>query len=307
MALSIAAPQNNDQIAMNALLEVIYQRYGYDFRHYVKASILRRLQWRALQWQLPHVADLVPLALHSEQHFNTLLTDMAISVTSMYRDPPFFQALIKHVFPVLKTFPFFKIWHAGCASGEEVYSLAILLQEHGLYDRAQIYATDFNNKVLQVAKRGIYDADIIAAYRPLYQQAGGQRSLMDYFHTAYSNAIVRPELKRRVTFAQHNLVTDGVFGEMELIICRNVMIYFDAELKQRVFTLFSDSLHHSGFLCLGSQESMTECSGYNLFKSLETKGKIFKKIHLGQHPARERPQTLRRQTLNTNDKLGTYE
>lgn len=262
---------------MNALLEVIYQCHGYDFRHYVKTSIMRRLKWRSQQWQLNHMAELIPLALHSQQHFDTLLADMSIAVTCMFRDPSFFKALVSHVFPVLKTFPFFKIWHAGCATGEEVYSLAILLQEHGLYDRALIYATDFNKKVIQVAKQGIYDAQKITEYQAQYQQAGGQLELMHYFHSAYNNAIVRPELKRRITFAQHNLVTDGIFGEMELIICRNVMIYFDKELKQRVFTLFNDSLYHSGFLCLGDKESLLDPSANTQYKSLDTKEKIYKK------------------------------
>lgn len=279
MAVSLKEAFNEvEYFEIESLLEVIYRRYGYDFRDYVQGSVARRLQWRKQQWKLANIADMIPLIIHSKNHFNVLLTDMSIAITEMYRDPHFFNSMINDVFPVLKTFPFFKIWHAGCASGEEVYSLAILLHEHGLYERSQIYATDFNMYALNTAKQGIYSNEKISGALESYKISGGQGLLTDYFVSSYGNSMINDVLKKRITFAAHNLVIDGVFGEMELIICRNVMIYFNNKLKTRVVKLFSDSLFHGGFLCLGDKESLSCLDNDDLlFEPVNAGAKIFKK------------------------------
>ena len=215
--------------------------------------------------------------LYDKEFFNTLLQDFSINVTEMFRDPSFYKAIREDVIPLLRTYPFIRIWHAGCATGEEVYSMAILLKEEGLYDKSLIYATDINERVLQRAKEGIYSIDNIKEYCQNYQKSGGSASLSDYFIARYNSVIFNKELREKIIFADHNLVTDGVFGEMNLIICRNVLIYFNKELQNRVMKLFYDSLCYGGFLGLGSKESIRFTDYYNKYESYIQDENIFRK------------------------------
>jgi chemotaxis protein methyltransferase CheR len=245
-----------ESLEIDLLLAALYQRYGYDFRHYARASVTRRLRQHLPKANVSTISHLIPKVLHDPAAFQALVFDLSITVTEMFRDPSFYLALRERVVPFLRTFPFINVWHAGCATGEEVYSLAILLTEEGLYDRAQVYATDFNDNALQKAQERIYPLEKIKEYTANYQQAGGKRSFAEYYHAQYDAVILDPALQRNVTFASHNLVTDGVFAEMHLILCRNVLIYFDRVLQDRALTLLRDSLCYQGFLCLGTKESL---------------------------------------------------
>jgi chemotaxis protein methyltransferase CheR len=220
---------------------------------------------------------LIGSVLYDEAFAHKVILEFSVAVTEMFRDPTFYVSVRKNVIPYLKTFPFIKIWHAGCASGEEVYSLAILLQEEGLYERSTIFATDFNEVILEKAREGIYPLKDIRQYSANYARAGGQASFSDYYHAQYDSAIIDRTLKRNITFASHNLVTDGVFGEMHLIFCRNVLIYFDRPLQDRVLQLFDESLEHGGFLCLGTKESLDFSSVSGHFKGADTQEKIYQK------------------------------
>ena len=210
--------------------------------------------------------------------FESFLEDLSINVTEMFRDPNFYLAFREKVIPFLNTHPFIRIWVPGCATGEEVYSIAILLKEADIYERCQIYATDFNESVLQKAKEGIYSLDLIKKYTANYQKAGGKASFSDYYTARYQSAIINKALKKNIVFAAHNLATDEVFNEMQLISCRNVMIYFAKNLKDRVFNLFYDSLCHSGILCLGSKESLRFANNYQHYKHFVKDEKIYLKL-----------------------------
>ena len=262
-------------IEVNLLLEAIYQRYGYDFRQYSQASIQRRVLHHLAKTGFQTISDLIPGILHDEAVFTSLFFDLSVTVTEMFRDPWFYLALRKEVVPFLKTFPFINIWHAGCATGEEVYSLAILLKEEGLYDRARIYATDFNDAVLEKGKARIYPLERIKEYSLNYQKAGGQKSLADYYRARYQSIIMDASLQDNITFANHNLATDGVFSEMHLILCRNVLIYFDRTLQSRVLSVFRDSLCYNGFLCLGSKETVRFSNVREDFVEFAAKERIY--------------------------------
>ncbi len=268
-------------IEIEVLLEAIFRCYGYDFRHYAKASLKRRIAQYMQRSGITRIADLIPPMIHDKAFFDSFLKVMSVTVTDMFRDPCFFEALRAEVIPVLKTYPFIKIWHAGCATGEEVYSLAILLKEEGLYERAQIYATDYNNHSLAVAKEGIYPLKRIQQYSDNYLRAGGRSAFADYYHARYGAAKMQESLKKNVTFANHNLAIDGVFGEMQLVICRNVLIYFDQNLQNRVLTLLHDSLSPRGFLCLGSKESLKFSAVENHFEEQVAEQKIYKRLYRG--------------------------
>ncbi len=267
-----------EKIELEILLEAIFRRYGYDFRHYAQASLKRRVAQSMQQAGVSRVADLIPPILHDKAFFDDFLKFMSVTVTDMFRDPDFFAALRSEVIPVLKTYPFIKIWHAGCATGEEVYSLAILLKEEGLYERTQIYATDYNNHSLAVAREGIYSLKQMQQYSENYIRAGGRRSFSDYYHAKYGAAKMHDSLKENVTFANHNLATDGVFGEMQMVICRNVLIYFDQRLQDRVLTLLHDSLSPRGFLCLGNKESLKFSAVQDYFEDQVYQQRIFKRV-----------------------------
>ena len=266
---------NIHQVEMNSLLDALYQYYGYDYRDYAKQSVLNRLLWRQKQWQLNHLSEIIPLILHSESHLQVLLSDLSITVTEMFRDPQHLSELVRVVFPYLQTFPFFKVWHAGCATGEEVYSFAMLLYEHGLLDRAQIYATDFNPTALKKAKQAIYNHADLDKYTEQYHQAGGQAKLENYFQFGYGNMKIKDELTKNIIFSKHNLVADGAFGVMELIVCRNVLIYFNPDLKKRVINLFSDSLYHNGYLFLGNSEAL-DTEQHKEFSVVNRKARLYR-------------------------------
>ena len=260
-----------ERIETEILLEGIFRRWGHDFRNYARDSLGRRLKLRLGLSKLDHLSELLPKLLHDEEFFNQLLKDLSVTVTEMFRDPHFYAALRERVVSTLRTYPFIKIWHAGCATGEEVYSMAILLEEEGLYDRAQIYATDCNNNSLEIARQGVYALNDMRTYTGNYNAAGGKASFSDYYHARYGSAKISGGLKRNITFAHHNLVTDGVFGEMNMIVCRNVLIYFDNTLQDRVLSLFCDSLCHRGFLCLGTKETIAFSSVSERFEMVTGK------------------------------------
>ncbi|MCF8366259.1 MAG: protein-glutamate O-methyltransferase CheR [Bacteroidales bacterium] len=267
----------NENIEIELFLQAIYMKFGYDFRNYGKAHIKRRVRHRLTVSDFNSVSELIHKLLYDHMFYQDVLQDLSITVTEMFRDPDFYLAVRKEVVALLKTYPFIKIWHAGCATGEEVYSMAILLKEEGLLKRSQIYATDFNQMALQKARNGIYPIDRIKEYTQNYQKSGGKASFSDYYSARYESVILNESLRENIVFADHNLVTDGVFGEMNMVICRNVMIYFDKELQDKVIRLFYDSLVPGGFLCLGSKESLRFASLADRFDVTTERQKIYRK------------------------------
>lgn len=266
-----------ENLEMELLLDGIRRRYGYDFTNYSYASLKRRLNSVRDQAKITRYTEMLDRLFHDEAFFDQVLKHMSITVTEMFRDPDFYKAVREQVVPMLKTFPFVKIWHAGCATGEEVYSMAILLHEENFLDRVRIYATDFNKHALDAAQNGVYPLENIHAYAENYKAAGGKKDFSEYYSVGYGRAKIKDFLKEKVTFSYHNLVTDGIFGEMNLICCRNVMIYFDKTLQNRALRLFTDSLRHGGFLCLGSKESLSFSSVHSLYDTVDAKQRIFKK------------------------------
>ena len=264
-------------IELHLLLEAIFLRYGYDFRNYSKAHIKRRVLHRLGISSLSTVTELQNKILRDRKFFIDFLDDLSINVTEMFRDPDFYTSIRENIVPKLRTYAYFKIWHAGCATGEEVYSLAILLQEEGLLERCQVYATDFNQKVLEIAKEGVYQKADIEQYEKNYQLSGGKKKLSDYYKSMYGSVMFNKELSNRIVFADHNLVTDSVFADVNLILCRNVLIYFEKELQEKVLGLFYESLVPSGILCLGTKESLKFTNYNKLFEEIDSKQKIFKK------------------------------
>jgi len=268
----------NEKIEFELILQAIYQKYGYDFRDYAKASIRRRLRYRLSRSNLKTISEMQHKLLYDKKFFDTLFLDLTINVTEMFRDPSFFKTLREIVIPELSQQPFVKIWHAGCSSGEEIYSTAILLKENGMYESSLIYATDANDAALDKAKSGIFSVDKMKDYTVNYRKSGGLASFADYYTARYDNAIMDNSLKKNIVFSNHNLVTDSVFGEMDMIMCRNVLIYFNRELQDRVFRLFRDSLRPGGFLCLGSKETIRFSSYSDDFENVVENKKIYRKI-----------------------------
>jgi len=267
-----------ERLEIELLLEGIFRRYGFDFRAYAYASIRRRL-WKRIEAEgLGTVTALADRVLHDPSMMDRLLMDLSINVTAMFRDPSFYAAFRKDVVPILKTYPFFRIWHAGCSTGEEVYSMAILLEEEGIYDRARIYATDINEVVLQKAKSGIFLLERMQEYTENYLKAGGRRAFSEYYTAKYDGALFKPSLIQNVVFSQHNLVTDRSFAEVNVILCRNVLIYFDRSLQQRVHGLFYDSLSTFGILALGSKESLRLSKYEDCYEPVNPREKIYKKV-----------------------------
>lgn len=266
-----------EQTEVELLLEGIYQQYGFDFRSYAYASIKRRL-WRRIEAEgLSTISGLQECVLHEPAMMEKLLLDLSINVTAMFRDPGFYSVFRDRVVPMLRTYPFIRLWHAGCATGEEVYSMAILLEEEGLNERSRIYATDINEVVLQKAKSGIFPIDRMQEYTENYIAAGGKRAFSDYYTAKYGGALFSPHLTRNVVFSQHNLVTDGSFSEFNVILCRNVLIYFDKTLQSRVHTLFYESLAMFGILALGSKESLRFSPYEGYYEQLHGREKIYRK------------------------------
>jgi len=269
--------ENTTELEISLLLEAIYQKYGYDFREYSKAHINRRIINRMRLSGLEDVSQIQSKVLKDETFAHELLQDLSITVTEMFRDQDFYKSLRENVIPVLKTYPFIKIWHAGCATGEEAYSMAIIMQEEGLYDRTTIYATDFNQHALNKAKEGIFSNALMKEYTINYQLSGGKKSFSDYYNSNYDNVIMNQSLKKNIVWANHNLVTDSVFAEVHLVLCRNVLIYFNNSLQNKVQKLFYDSLINGGILCLGAKEGLRFTDFFEKYTELDKKQRIFKK------------------------------
>jgi chemotaxis protein methyltransferase CheR len=276
--VSPAKPSKLEDIELQLLLDGIFQYYGFDFRNYARASLKRRIR-RVLESEgLIQISALQNLVLHDPEAMRRMLLSITVNVTSMFRDPSFFLAFRQQVIPLLHTYPYIRLWHAGCSEGQEVYAMAILLQEAGLYDRCRIYATDSNELVLQRAKTGIYPLGLMQQYTQFYLQSGGQRSFSEYYTSAYESAIFRASLRENIVFSQHNLATDHSFNEFNIILCRNVLIYFDAVLQRRVHQLFHESLCRLGILALGRQESL-RLSPYEAdYEALVKPEKIFRRL-----------------------------
>lgn len=264
-----------EAIEIALLKTAIVERYGYDFSNYSPASFKRRVVAFARREGFKHIADLIPLLLHDKSFFRSLLFSISVTVTEMFRDPQVFRIVREKIIPVLKTYPSIRVWHVGCATGEEVYSTAILFAEEGLNDRLQIYATDINEESLEKAREGIYPVEQIKKYTANYQKAGGRRSFSDYYHARYDSVILHQELRKNIVFSSHNLVSDGSFGSMHLIFCRNVLIYFDETLQRRVLGLLHDSLVPNGFLCLGTRESLQYLEVKDCFRVIAEREKCF--------------------------------
>ncbi|GAB6181393.1 protein-glutamate O-methyltransferase CheR [Desulfotomaculum defluvii] len=260
------------------MLEGINKLYGYDFRDYVFSSIRRRIWHRVHAERLTTISALQEKVLHHPDYLQRLLSDFSIQVTEMFRNPDFFKVFREKVIPCLREYPFIRIWHAGCSTGEEVYSLAILLHEEGLYEKSILYATDMNEDALKKATLGAFPLEKMKTYTGNYILAGGRQAFSKYY-TSYDDCVVFANfLKKNLVFAQHNLVTDGSFNEFHVIICRNVLIYFNKRLQNRVQQLFCDSLSSSGYLVLGKKESIQFSDFADQYQELNGEQRIYQKI-----------------------------
>ena len=266
-----------EKLEIDLFLDAVYKQYGYDFRHYAKPSLHRRIFSCLERENKQYISELIPCILHDEYFFDRFLQDMSVTVTSMFRDPELFQILKKDVIPKLRTYSSINIWHAGCATGEEVYSLAILLAESGLLERSRIYATDFNNDSLKVAQQAIYPLTNFVEYQNNYLLSGGEKALNCYYRKNEKFAIFSQELRDKIIFAHHNFMKDGAFAQMHLVLCRNVLIYFDSHLKDQALTVLKDSIIHRGFLMLGDRESLDCSSQKQYFERLQSCHSIYRK------------------------------
>jgi chemotaxis protein methyltransferase CheR len=267
-----------EHLEVQLLLEGIYQHYGFDFREYSHASLKRRI-WRRVRAEgLERISALLDLVLHDPAVMERLLKDLSINVTAMFRDPTFFLAFRQQVVPLLRTYPFTRIWVAGCSTGEEVYSLAVLLSEEGLYDRTRIYATDINQAVLEQAREGVFPLAKMREYTENYIRAGGTRSFSEYYVAKYEGALFDRSLTENVVWAPHNLSQDGSFNTFHVILCRNVMIYFDRPLQERVHQLFHTSLERFGILALGHKESIRFSGFEDRYETLNETEKLYRNV-----------------------------
>ncbi len=249
-------PSTTVDIELTLLLEAIYLKYQHDFRNYSRVSVRRRVEQAIKHFKCRSISHLQERLLHEEHLFTQMLEFLTVQVSELFRDPSYFRAIREKVVPILHTYPSIKVWIAGCSSGEELWSLAILFEEEGLASRTLFYATDINPQALRAAQAGIYPTEALALGSRNYVAAGGKRSLSDYYHAAYGSASFARSLSPQVVFADHSLATDSVFSEVHLVSCRNVLIYFNHDLQNRAVALFRDSLVRRGFLGLGSKESL---------------------------------------------------
>ena len=267
-----------EQIEIDLLLEGVFRHYGYDFRQYAYASIRRRI-WNAVDAEgAGTIVGLANLVLHDPSAMERFLLSVSVNVTSMFRDPAFFKALRERVIPTLRTYPFIRVWTAGCSTGEEVYSVAILLKEEGLYERCRIYATDMNEAVLHRASAGIYPLSAMRDYTTNYLKSGGERSFSEYYTADHDNAIFHPSLRANTVFSLHNLGSDGSFNEFNLILCRNVMIYFKRPLQETVHRLLHGSLAMFGVLGVGSKESLQFTAHASDYEAINPALKLYRRI-----------------------------
>jgi len=264
-------------IEVRLLLETIFEKYSYDFRGYAMTSVKRRLKTAITHFGAKTISALQERVLHEPSLFSALLEFLTVSTSEMFRDPHFFLCLRKEVVPILATYPLLKVWIAGCSTGEEVYSYAILLKEVGLLKQTMIYATDINPASLKKAENGIFPLEKIKEFTRNYQNAGGSKSFADYFATDSNAAIFDRSLRENVVFADHSLATDNVFSEMQLISCRNVMIYFEKELQNRALGLFYESLSNRGFLGIGAKETLRFSDYDSRFEAVSKEEKIYRR------------------------------
>ena len=264
-------------IELKLLIEAIYLKYHYDFREYAEASLKRRLSTAMERFGCRTLSQLQDRVMHQPETFSALLDFLTVQVSEMFRDPPYFRALREKVAPLLRTYPSLKVWVPGCSTGEEVYSLAILLREEGLLPRTIIYATDINTHALQTAEAGVYDVERIAGFTANHQRSGARSSLSDYYTAAYGGAVFDRSLRQRIVFSDHSLATDSVFAEVQLVSCRNVLIYFNRELQDRAVGLFREALCRQGFLGLGAKESLRFSSHADAFVEVVREDRIFRK------------------------------
>ena len=267
-----------EEIEIDLLVEGIYRLYGFDFRLYARSSLRRRIRNAVETEKTGTISGLQDRLLHDPECFDRVLPRLSVNVSAMFRDPLFFLAFRNHVIPLLRTYPFVRIWQAGCSTGEEAYSIAILLEEENLYDRCRIYATDINGTVLRTAKAGIYSLDAMQKYTVNYLQAGGTRSFSLYYTASYDHAMFHPALQRNILFTEHNLATDGAFNEFNVILCRNVMIYFNKQLQARVHQLFYDSLVPFGVLGIGSHETLRLTTHEHRYEPLPGGQKLYRRL-----------------------------
>lgn len=265
------------EIELSLLLEAIFQRYRYDFRSYSMASLKRRVSRAMSEFGCETISALQEKVLHDPVVFPRLLQYLTVQVSDMFRDPQYFKTLRERIVPVLKTYPSLKIWVAGCSSGEEAYSMAILMQEEGLLDRTLIYATDISQEALAQAQAGVYRVDLIPGFTENHRRSGGKGSLSDYYTAAYDHVLLDKALKERIVFSDHSLSTDSVFAEVQLVSCRNVLIYFNRSLQDRAFGLFSEALCRNGFLGLGARETIRFSSHAHEFREVAPFERIYQK------------------------------
>jgi chemotaxis protein methyltransferase CheR len=265
------------EIELELLLEAIFKKYQYEFRDYSRASLRRRLSQALLRFDLKTVSQLQERVLHEREFFPFLLNYLTVPTTELFRDPLYFQLLRTEIFPMLRTFPSLKIWIAGCSTGEEVFSLAILLREEGLLKKAIFYATDINPHSLEKARRGIFELEAVQKGSLNYRKMGGKGTLSDYYKAAYGAAQFDPSLIENTAFSDHSLATDSVFAEVQLVSCRNVLIYFNRDLQNRAFSLFKDSLARGGYLGLGSKETIQFSAYKNSFTRVVPDEQIYRK------------------------------
>jgi len=273
-----ASDAEREQLEIDLLLEAVWRHYGFDFRGYSRASLKRRLWRRAHLEHVETISGLTERLLHDPATMEQLLLDLSINVTSMFRDPSFFRSFRQHVVPLLRTYPFVRVWNAGCSTGEETWSLAILLREEGLLDRCRIYATDINEQVLAKAREGTFPLEKMQEYTEGYLAGGGTRAFSEYYVAAYDGAQFDRTLVDNVVFAQHNLVSDRSFNEFHVIVCRNVMIYFDSTLQGQVHELFYDSLARFGILALGRKEAIAFTPHEDDYEPLDVEERIYRRV-----------------------------
>lgn len=273
----MAEADDAEEAEIREFVRTLKERHGYDFGQYAQASFRRRVRALRVRTGAASIGVLSRRLAEEPGFLRQVLAGLSVPVSEMFRDPWVFEALRREVLPILASYPRIHIWQAGCAHGEEVYSLAILLEEEGLYDKTQVFATDLNDVALEEAAEGIYPAASAAQFSQNYLRSGGRRSLSHYFHARYERIKFDESLKRNVTFASHNLGTDGVFAEVQLILCRNVLIYFNDALQDRVLQLFRDSLVHKGFLCLGSKETLARTAVEQDFEAFDGAARLFRR------------------------------
>jgi chemotaxis protein methyltransferase CheR len=265
------------EIEFGLMIDAIYRMYHYDFREYAAASLRRRLRAAMTRFDCRTLSQLQDRVLHDPATFPPLLDFLTVQVSEMFRDPGYFRALREQVIPILRTYPSLKVWVAGCSSGEEAYSLAILLQEEGLLDKTILYATDINPLSLQAAAAGVYDLSRIAGFTANHHKSGARSSLSDYYIAAYGRAMFDKSLKEHIVFSDHSLATDSVFAEVQLVSCRNVLIYFNRTLQDRALELFREALCRQGFLGVGAKESLRFSSVAEGFLNFVAEERIYQK------------------------------